>query len=137
VTVSWNIRSATRPTLVVGSKEIMMDARGSVALSGLEKQIAIRTGASVQIPKEFTLSQNYPNPFNPSTVIRYQLPAAAHVRIKVYDIRGQEVATLADGVQEAGYRTVEWNGSGNSSGVYFYKLEAGSFSDTKKMLMLK
>ena len=114
-----------------------MDARGSVVLSGSGKQIAIRTGASAQIPKVFTLSQNYPNPFNPSTVIRYQLPVSEHVRIKVYDIRGQEVATLFDGVQEAGYRSIEWNGSGNASGVYFYKLEAGSFTDTKKMLMMK
>ena len=81
--------------------------------------------------------QNYPNPFNPSTVISYQLPVNSHVTFKVYDVVGREVATLVDEQKEAGSYFVQFNASTNASGVYFYKLCAGNFVDTKKMLLTK
>jgi hypothetical protein len=103
---------------------------------------------ATEIPKEYTLAQNHPNPFNPTTTIRYELPYASHLTLTVYNVLGQQVATLVDEERPAGRFTVEWNGntvSGNrvSSGVYFYKLEATPvagkqpFTSVKKMLMLK
>jgi endo-1,4-beta-xylanase len=89
------------------------------------------------LPKEFALNQNYPNPFNPTTIINYQLPKISFVTLKVYDVLGREVKELVNGEQDAGTYTVNFNASGLSSGIYFYRIEAGSFSQVKKMLLLK
>ncbi len=89
------------------------------------------------IPSEFSLAQNYPNPFNPSTVIRYQLPVTTHVNITVFNTLGQVVSTLVNGVQEAGYKSVEWDASNIQSGMYFYRLSAGNFVETRKLLLVK
>jgi hypothetical protein len=92
-------------------------------------------------PAGFVLSQNYPNPFNPTTVISYQLPVNSQVTLKVYDVLGKEVATLVNGEMKAGSYTVPFNTntgtSGLSSGVYLYRLEAGSFVSTKKLILMK
>jgi hypothetical protein len=92
-------------------------------------------------PQEFALSQNYPNPFNPSTKIEYNLEKAAIVTLKVYNVLGNEVATLVSGRQEAGSYTVPFGANnvttGLSSGVYFYRLVAGSFVSTKKLILMK
>lgn len=88
-------------------------------------------------PSTLNLSQNYPNPFNPSTVIKYQIPVDARVSIKVYNVLGNVVATLQNGFQTAGEYSVSVDGSNLASGVYFYKIEAGDFSATKKMLLTK
>ncbi len=93
--------------------------------------------AEKAIPKEFTLGQNYPNPFNPSTEIRYQLPTPEWVTLKVFDILGQLVVTLMDEVKPRGEYTAVWDAQGMPSGVYFYRLTAGTFTDTKKMLLLR
>jgi hypothetical protein len=100
-----------------------------------------RTPAAT-LPTEFSLSQNVPNPFNPSTVVEYALPKDAQVNISVYNVLGQHVRTLVNDLQRAGKQTVTWDGTDNggstvASGVYFYKIRAGDFSDTKKMLLLK
>jgi hypothetical protein len=97
---------------------------------------------TANLPKEFGLSQNMPNPFNPTTVVSFALPKDVKVNLSVYNVLGQQVKTLVDDVMRAGNQTVTWDGTdarGNqvSSGVYFYKLRAGDFSDTKKMLLLK
>lgn len=89
------------------------------------------------IPKEFSLEQNYPNPFNPVTTIVYHLPVNGHVLLTVYDAIGRETATLVNGVQEAGKRVAEFDASLFPSGIYFYTLRAGSFIETKKMLVVK
>ncbi|MCS6989585.1 MAG: FG-GAP-like repeat-containing protein [Chloroherpetonaceae bacterium] len=89
------------------------------------------------LPRTFELSQNYPNPFNPTTTIAYQLPVASEVRLKVYDVLGREVATLVSGRQEAGRYQAQFNASRLASGVYFYRLQAGSFAETKKMMLVK
>jgi hypothetical protein len=92
-------------------------------------------------PQEFALLQNYPNPFNPSTRIQYSLEKAGMVSLKVYNVLGVEVATLVNGRQEAGSYTVPFNTNkgtlGLSSGVYFYRLQAGSFVSTKKLVLMK
>ena len=81
--------------------------------------------------------QNYPNPFNPSTMIRYQIPAAVHVNVTVYDILGKNVAVLVDGLQEAGSYEIPFDGSAYSAGVYFFRIAAGGDNALKKMMLLK
>lgn len=88
-------------------------------------------------PENYELSQNFPNPFNPNTVIVYHLPIIGAVTLKVFDILGNEVATLVDEYKPAGSYEVEFNASGLSSGIYFYKLHSGSFIETKKMILLR
>jgi len=85
----------------------------------------------------YKLSQNYPNPFNPSTTINYSIPERSNVTLKVYDILGREIATLVNKQQKAGFYEVNWNAINNSSGVYFYKILAGDFVETKKMILLR
>jgi hypothetical protein len=85
----------------------------------------------------FTLYQNYPNPFNPSTVIRYHLPTTSYVELKVYDVLGSEVANLISEEQHSGMYEEEFNAAGLPSGFYFYKLQAGSFVEAKKMVLMK
>jgi len=91
----------------------------------------------VGLPTEFSLSQNYPNPFNPSTSIQYAVSSRQFVSLKVYDVLGNEVATLVNEEKPAGNYTVEFNGIGLPSGIYFYRLQTGSFVETKKMVLLK
>lgn len=88
-------------------------------------------------PNEFDLKQNYPNPFNPSTFLEYSIPSLSDVKLKIYDILGNEVTTLIDKVLEAGEYKIEFNGKGLPSGIYYYRLTVGQFSDTKAMLLLK
>jgi carboxypeptidase T len=91
-----------------------------------------------EFPKMFALGQNYPNPFNPVTIIKYQLPIQSYVTIRVYDILGKEIATLVNNERKSGgYYEVKFDGSNLASGMYFYKIEAGTFSDTKKMILIK
>jgi len=89
------------------------------------------------IPAFFKLSQNYPNPFNPVTTISYQLPKSEFVNMSIYNVAGQLVETLLNGHKNAGYHSVLWNASGVSSGLYFYRIEAGEYTETKKCLILK
>ena len=92
---------------------------------------------SLLSPNEFYLVQNYPNPFNPSTTISWQSPVGSHQTLKVYDVLGNEVATLVDEYREAGRYEVEFNAENLSSGIYLYKLSTGSFTETKKMTLIK
>jgi len=88
-------------------------------------------------PSNFSLEQNYPNPFNPSTTIRFSLPQAATISLSVFNTLGQEVAELAAGEYQAGMYAVDWNAEGLASGVYYYRLVAGTFSETKAMLLVR
>ena len=95
---------------------------------------------SNEVPDRFSLQQNYPNPFNPSTTIKFGVPVSVetqNIKLTVYDITGKEIAVLLDEPLSAGSYEVVWNSSGYASGVYFYRLTAGSFSETKKMVLSK
>lgn len=88
-------------------------------------------------PDKFELSQNYPNPFNPSTKIKYQIPVSENVKLSVFDITGKEIALLVNEKQAAGAYEISWKADGFSTGVYFYRIISGNYSETKRMLMIK
>jgi hypothetical protein len=89
------------------------------------------------LPAVFALEQNHPNPFNPQTQIRFALPEAVPVSLVIYDVTGREIARLAEGVLEAGYHTVAFEGTSLPSGIYLYRLQAGDFVETKRMALVK
>jgi flagellar hook assembly protein FlgD len=95
-----------------------------------------------ELVKSFTLFQNYPNPFNPSTVISWQLAVGSEVELNIFNLLGQEVRTLVDKRQEAGYHSVRWDGNDNqgnpvASGIYLYRIKTGEFVSVRQMLMMK
>ena len=94
-------------------------------------------GEVVEVPTDFSLSQNYPNPFNPTTIIQFSLSQAGDVTLKIYNLLGEKVKTLADEYREAGKHFVQFNANNLASGIYFYQLQAGSFVETKKMILLR
>ncbi len=98
---------------------------------------SIQANGDRGLPTTFELSQNYPNPFNPTTGVRYQVPGVSDVRLVVYDILGREVTTLVNERKAAGRYEVRFDGSGLASGVYVYRLTAGTYVQTRKMVLLK
>jgi hypothetical protein len=90
-----------------------------------------------QVPNVYSLSQNFPNPFNPATEIKFSIPGQSFVKLVVYDINGNEVATLVNNEKPAGNYSVKFDATNFASGIYFYKLTAGSFESTKKMALVK
>jgi len=89
------------------------------------------------IPKEYSLSQNYPNPFNPVTHLEFGISNLGFVSLKIYDVLGREVKTLVNEIKTAGKYKIEFDGSNFASGVYFYRIEAGDFVQTKRMVLVK
>ena len=94
------------------------------------------------MPSNYFLDQNFPNPFNPITTLRYKLPEDSFVDVTVYDMLGNVVNNLVNTKQSSGYKSIQWNSTSNqgepvSAGVYLYKIQAGDFVDTKKMILLK
>jgi aminopeptidase N len=158
LTLEWNIKqSDVYSTIVIGNKKISLNGNGEFqipesSIRDQEKlsQIVLQLNGVKELPGEFTLEQNYPNPFNPSTVIDYSLPVDCWVKLKVFDVLGQEVKTLVDGYQDAGYHRVSFSiedesMSNISSGLYFYRLQIRNYSgelgnqfiSTRKMLLLR
>jgi hypothetical protein len=111
----------------------------SVQSKDLYLSPASTTGVSnnSSIPTTYSLMQNYPNPFNPTTTIRFTIPEKVQVKLEVYNLIGQKVATLVNGELNAGSYNVEFNGTGLSSGIYLYRIQAGNFTSVKKMLLIK
>lgn len=142
-----DINLATGKTLTLEAESgtvTIAAASGTVTIGGSGASKIIggnandgETGNPQTVPEEFTLSNNYPNPFNPTTVISYQLPEASQVTLKVFDMLGREVAILVDGRISAGQHEVQFDASNHSSGLYLYKLQAGEFVQTKKMMLIK
>lgn len=111
----------------------------SVDYDGTIHDYAFAVEVTLDVPETYALMQNYPNPFNPETTLRYQLAESGNVKLEVYDVLGRKVATLVDGRQEAGRYAIKFNAAayGLASGIYFYRLQAGTFVETKKMLLRK
>ena len=99
--------------------------------------VRLAVGSRDEAPPEYYLHQNSPNPFNPSTTIEYELPKSSEVRLSVYDILGREVSVLVNDRRDAGVHEVKFDAAGLSSGVYFYRLQAGDFVQSRKLLLLK
>ncbi len=122
--------------------EFLTQAQADMLIDNTNKIISLLWGDSPiteenLIPKEFDLKQNYPNPFNPSTTIEYTIPENSRVTLKIYDILGKEVATLVDKNQNSGSYIVVWNAQSVGSGIYFYRITAGNYTDTKRMVLKK
>jgi hypothetical protein len=128
---------------IAGEEFVIYDNGTDQAISG--GSIVIHTGGKGKagkdgfsdVPVEFALGQNYPNPFNPATQLAFDLPEASNVRLAVFDVLGRQVALLADGGFEAGTHEVTWNAESMPSGVYLYRIEAGAWSSTRRMMLLK
>ena len=122
-----------------GYIDIVHNAAGSPDSISLQGE-GIVVGVSHEkdsAPKNFSISQNYPNPFNPTTTIRYDIPISMHVMLVVYDMLGRQVETLVNAVKSPGHYTVTMDASRLPSGMYFYRLAAGSFFDSKKLIVIK
>jgi len=116
------------------------DDSSSVQIDGIwynETPAGLEISDEAPIATRFELGQNYPNPFNPTTHIRFNIPETASTRLTVFNVMGEEVATLVNDVMQAGGHTVSWNASSMPTGVYFYQLESTNFSQTKKLLLVK
>ncbi len=141
-TISYIFLSTGGTQLTVDAADTTSPNTGVIKVSSISFIISGITGvkqADNTIPGNFNLEQNYPNPFNPATEIKYSIPASSGglVTLKIYDMLGREVATLVNGEKPAGTYGVTWNAVNMPSGVYFYQLKAGSFSATKKLMLLK
>ena len=97
----------------------------------------VNQGADINIPKDFRLHQNYPNPFNPVTIIKYSIPKKCNVVVKVFDMLGKEVAVITNDGLSPGIYSVEFNANKLSTGIYFFRIQAGEFVETRKMVYLK
>jgi hypothetical protein len=130
-------------TSVVGQGFVgMMLGANTIVETGFLADTLFRTAVTSVaeggvVPTEFALRQNYPNPFNPSTTIRFELPKTSHVSLTVYDVLGREVVMLVQDEKDAGVHEVRFDGSNLASGVYFYRLQAGDFVRTNKLVILR
>ncbi len=123
-----------------GSTSKRFDARENPTVANRPKlTVTYTTPNSVteDLPLTFALYQNYPNPFNPATSIQFETPSPGFVSLKIFNVLGQEVATLVNGVLDAGTHSVKWNGEHVSSGVYVYRLQSGTFTATRKLVLSK
>ena len=144
-TISYSFITKSGATVGVVANDTTAPNSGIIQTEGVtwSSPIAVSVENEDQIPSQYSLEQNYPNPFNPSTTIRYALPFESKVAITVYNLLGQEVATLVNDVKSSGYHEILFNASELSSGVYLYRINAVSsvgskeFSSTKKLILLK
>jgi hypothetical protein len=132
------------PGVVEPGTQLLLRAAGryevalaqAASLNHRTLSLAVKSG-NPSLPTRYELSHNYPNPFNPTTTIEFALPRAGHVELTVYNVLGQVVTSLMDEDLPAGYHSVTWEASRYASGVYFYRLKAGDYVRTRKMMLLK
>jgi hypothetical protein len=150
VTLTWTSANATSATLDHGIGTVPTSGNTSVNVSAStaftltlsnsllsEALVESVLVAPVYLPKDYNLQQNYPNPFNPTTNIVFDLPADAYVHLSVYNLLGQEIATLVDGFRSKNRYVIPFSSKGLSAGIYFYTLKAGDFTETRKMAVIK
>ena len=129
----------TKDSLAVGRHSVVGEVNGYGFSDTLWVTVntinAVREEPSV--PQGYALENNYPDPFNPSTTIGYRLPVRSHIVILIYDVLGREVATLVNEQQNAGNYSISFNADGLPSGTYFYRMQAGTFTETKKLMVIK
>jgi Secretion system C-terminal sorting domain len=128
-TYEWNVSAIYQPQNIWSQSPSFRFTAGAPT--------SVKNGQSASIPKEFSLAQNYPNPFNPTTVISYQVPINGFVKLEIYDVLGRKLQTLVSEHETIGTHSVTLNASELSSGVYFYRLSARGFIETKKLLLIK
>lgn len=109
---------------------------GSLHMISAEQPNSIKED-EILVPESFEVSQNYPNPFNPVTTIKYTLPQSTHIKIDVYNVLGQHLATLLNGFKQAGFYEMHFNATKYPSGIYFYSIQAGSYHKIMKMMLVK
>ncbi len=139
-TVTFSVMPKSLSSGIVYNAVVMLDSRFGFGQTHFEKTFAFGTtavGEEPSLPSAFALHQNYPNPFNPTTKIQFTVVNRQLTIVKVYDMLGREVATLVNEVKDPGTYTVQFDASGSSSGVYIYRLTAGDFTNTKRLVLLK
>ena len=145
IRIDWkNPDRTNQASLMTDGRSIRLAKAGTATLTAAPSSLALQVSTD-DIPESFALSQNYPNPFNPSTTIRYQIPevggtgsdAPVRVSLSVYNMLGQQIAKLVDSEQSPGYKSVGFDAGALPSGIYFYTLTAGTFTETKKMVVMK
>lgn len=145
VTIRWELHQPyTNASLRLGGNEIVLRENGETQIVEPQQQVVLNFSGKNEPPQDYALVQNYPNPFNPVTTIKYQLPVESKISLTIYNILGQVVQVLIEGVQSAGYKSATWNANNFPDGVYFYRLDAisknpagKSFTQVRKMLLIK
>ncbi|MBI4810117.1 MAG: T9SS type A sorting domain-containing protein, partial [Ignavibacteriales bacterium] len=147
ITLKWNGSSTDEANLVLEvsyagekPKQYSLGVAGNLTIDEddfIGAKLAFTGSPVKELPKAFALYQNYPNPFNPTTNIKYDLPMDAKVSLRVFNVLGEEVSVLADGMQEAGFKSVQFDASGLPSGFYFYRLQANDYSMARKFVLVR
>ncbi|MBI4549251.1 MAG: T9SS type A sorting domain-containing protein, partial [Ignavibacteriae bacterium] len=148
ITIRWEVTKQAERQIVLTDAagqgvigNTILDGSGRMQITNVPpsgmKNLVIKLSEGLAVPKAFALDQNYPNPFNAVTEIKYQIPENSYVILKVFNVLGQEVATLVNEKKTSGQYTVSWDASNQPSGVYFYRLTADKFIAVKKMLFIR
>ncbi|MDI6804509.1 MAG: T9SS type A sorting domain-containing protein [Bacteroidota bacterium] len=137
IKISWTHDKSVNAKLIVDGNEVSMNKQNSLEITKPVSMMILKFESGSFIPNQYALEQNYPNPFNPTTIINYQLPIDNWVTLKVYDVLGREVATLVDEFKDSGYYEATWDATNIPSGVFFYRMQTGSFSETKKLILMR
>jgi len=138
LTISWRNRSATvQAFLHTGPGRTPLDGEGSLTLPSAGVTLSVSLSAHHTAPTAYALHQNYPNPFNSTTTFQFTIVDRQPTTVRVFDLLGREVATLVHDVKEPGTHSIRWDAGGASSGVYFCRMQAGPFTATRKLLLLR